>query len=112
MAADEAGPAGDEDEPSHAQYFPRRRSLAGSTSRHVVHQPVSTVSTNSSGNRSARISAASRSWSYSTGTNSTRNSRPASRSAYQTFVRAVVLRPAQHADVDEVPAAGERAGAT
>lgn len=37
------------------QYFPRRRSLAGNTSKHVVHHPVSIVSTNSLGKPSARM---------------------------------------------------------
>ncbi len=46
-----------------SQWIPRRRSFAGSTSRHVVHQPVSTVCTNSSGSCSWRIPAARRSWS-------------------------------------------------
>lgn len=42
-----------------SQNRPRARSLAGSTSRHVVHHPVRIVSTNSGGNDSASISRAS-----------------------------------------------------
>ena len=56
----ESTPAG---QPTDRQNRPRRRSRAGSTSRQVVHQPVRTVATNSSGRPSARISLASRSWS-------------------------------------------------
>ncbi len=41
------------------QYFPPARSLVGRISRHVVHQPVRTVSMNGAGSSSAFISAAS-----------------------------------------------------
>src|SRR5262249_26075964 len=70
-----------------SQNGPRRRSFAGSTSRHVVHQPVSTVSTSSAGRPSARISAARRSWSYGSATTSTRSCGSAESRAYHTFVR-------------------------
>src|SRR5262249_50181290 len=89
VRADEAGPAGHENRRRHLipQYLPRRPSSAGSSSRHVVHQPVRMVSTNSSGSFSARISAASWWWSYSTGTNSTVRCGRASRMVYHTLVR-------------------------
>ena len=57
-----AGRASPETAPNACpQYTPRVAALfsAGKISKHVVHHPVSTVCTNSSGNRSARISSAS-----------------------------------------------------
>jgi len=42
--------------PTDVQYLPLARSFAGRISRHVVHHPVSTVSTKGSAIRSARIS--------------------------------------------------------
>jgi hypothetical protein len=66
VAADESGASSDEHEITivrHAvrlQNLPRCRSFVGKTSRHVVHQPVITVSMNSSGRRSSRISRTSR----------------------------------------------------
>ena len=50
---------GNDDREARRHHRPRARSLAGSTSRHVVHHPVRTVSTNSGGRRSASISRAS-----------------------------------------------------
>ena len=56
--------SGDDDrQPGRHQNRPCERSRPGSTSRHVVHQPVRTVSANSGGSPSASISFASISWS-------------------------------------------------
>src|SRR5437762_3460884 len=66
------------------QKRPRARSFCGSTSRQVVHQPERIVSMNSPGSRSASISAASASWSYWTGMNSTSTASPIVSSAYHT----------------------------
>ena len=81
--------------------MPRRLSLAGKISRHVVHQPVSTVSTNSSGSFSSRIADARASWAIIH-----RHELSPPVGTFEDRIpdtgAAVVIRPSEYADVDEV----------